>query len=456
MDYNSILKEIKPTKEENKKISKLTEKIICFINNICEEENINAKAILVGSVAKETFLRGKSDIDIFISFPLDTPLDELKEKGLYLGYKCSDAMNGKASEHYASHPYVKSSINGFNVDFVPCYNINDSSQLKSAVDRTILHTNYIKNNLNEDQKDEVLLLKKFMTETKTYGSEFKVGGFAGYLCELLILYYGTFEKTLENAANWKFGTIIDLKNFKTANLFKDPLVTIDPTDKNRNVGSALRLDKMCQFISCSRNYLESKSKEKYFYPLKKDKIHKKDILENFDNRGTKTIAIKFNIPDIPLDTLHPQLNKTVESLSEKLNKEDFHVFKSGYWSDEEEIAILLLELNIFKQNNIKIHFGPKIFATKPCKDFLDKHGIDKCYTLNDFLVLNTKREFVFAEDLISHVFTKEYSHLIKIGKNLKKNILNTYELSNLEDLTFSDDFLNFLDDFLNPGQYLIR
>ena len=37
-----------------------------------------------------------------------------------------------------------------------------------------------------------------------HGSEFKVGGFAGYLCELLIIHYGTFLNVLKYAADeWK-------------------------------------------------------------------------------------------------------------------------------------------------------------------------------------------------------------------------------------------------------------
>lgn len=183
-----------------------------------------------------------------------------------MGYKCSDYFNGDASEHYASHPYVTSQINGFEVDFVPCYKIEDGSQLKSAVDRTILHTKYIKSHLEQDQNEEVLLLKRFMDMTGTYGSEFKVGGFAGYLCELLILKYGTFENTLKEASKWRYGHTVDLEGYGTAALFNDPLIVIDPTDMNRNVGAALRLDKMAEFIQSARNYLASNNKKRLFLP----------------------------------------------------------------------------------------------------------------------------------------------------------------------------------------------
>ena len=162
MNYESILKDLKPSQDEIDKVNKTTDKVISFLNKTCEEENIPAEALAVGSVAKNTWLSGKSDIDIFIHFPITTPMEELKEKGLYLAYKANDALNGKASEHYASHPYLTSLIDGIEVDIVPCYKINDGSELRSAVDRTILHTKYIKKHLSSSQESEVLLLKKFM------------------------------------------------------------------------------------------------------------------------------------------------------------------------------------------------------------------------------------------------------------------------------------------------------
>ena len=80
---------------------------------------------------------------------------------------------------------------------------------------------------------------------------------------------------------------------------------------NRNVGAALRLDKMAEFIQSARNYLASNNKEDYFYPVA-NKFTKDEILEAFQKRGSDVIAVKFSIPDIPLDTLHPQLRKTTE------------------------------------------------------------------------------------------------------------------------------------------------
>lgn len=454
MDFTSILNEIKPTSNEKKEIKDMSNKILDHLNFLINEEDIDAEAVVVGSVSKGTYLKGKSDIDIFIAFPISTPMDELKKLGLFLGYKCSDYFNGKASEHYASHPYVTSEIDGFEVDFVPCYRIDDGTQLKSAVDRTILHTNYVKKHLREDQKDDVLLLKRFMDATGTYGSEFKVGGFAGYLCELLIIKYGSFEETLKNASDWSYGETIDLENYQTAELFSDPLIAIDPTDKNRNVAAALRLDKMSEFIQSARNYLNSNNKLDYFYKIKFNRS-KDDIIEEFERRDSKIIAVKFKIPEIPLDTLHPQLKKTAKSIAEELDKNDFKVFNHSYWSDEESVGVFIFEMSNDEINKIRINYGPKIFYRKACKQFIDAHGIENCYVKGDFLVQNVKIDSNTAEKFIESLLSEKNISKIKVGKNLQDILITSYSFIDIGQIE-NDDFWNFLDDFQNPGQIIRR
>ena len=468
MNYNTILQEIQPNQKEKDKINQIVAKIINKLNHIIKEKNINAKASIVGSVAKETFLSGKSDIDIFIRFPLNTNEKQLKKYGLEIAYECIKEFKGKSEEHYASHPYLTGIIESYEIDFVPCYNIKDAIELKSAVDRTILHTKYIKANLKEKQKKEVLLLKRFMDKIGTYGSEFKTGGFAGYLCEILILKYGTFENTLKNSQNWKYGTIIDLEKYNTSKNFKDPLIAIDPTDENRNVGAALTLEKMIDFIMASRNYLKETDENKklsYFYKLKKEKINKEDIIKQFKNRENHTLVLKFKIPEIPPDSLYPQLKKTLESIKTKLEKEDFKTFKTDYWSDDEKYAFFIIELNVYTQTKYKIQKGPKIWTQKACNNFKNAHPDKNMYILDDYLVFNLPREFRTPEEYISSVLTKENIHKIKTGKNLTSNLLNHSKLLLLDDFLnskdfdeyeYSQDLLNFLDDFLNPNQYIIR
>jgi len=469
MNYREILKKIKPSQAENDKVHKIANDAITFINQKSKTENIETVAILVGSVAKDTWLSGKADIDIFTHFPLDKSEDYLKEKGLYLGYECIKHLGGIAEKHYASHPYLTSHIQNYYVDLVPCYKIAHGGELKSAVDRTLLHTQYMQKHLKDEQKDEVLLLKKFMSEVGTYGSEFKIGGFAGYLCEILILKYGSFEETLKAASNWEKKTIIDLEKYGTSHLFNDSLIAIDPTDENRNVAASLRVEKKAEFIIASRNFLKADEDKKidYFKKIEK-KIHYEDIIFQLKDRKTKTLSIKFNIPDVPVDALHPQLRKTLDSIEEKLETNDFSVFKSDYWSDEDKIAIFIFELNVSKLSKYRIHEGPKVWDKIASDNFLASHK-DTSYILEDTIVLNKKRDFETAEDFIKYILRKENIHIIKLGKNLKNLLINSYELMTIEDLlnkdnylndtsknSYLEDFLKFLDDFLNPGGLLKR
>ena len=64
-----------------------------------------------------------------------------------------------------------------------------------------------------------------------------------------------------------------MENFGTAKDFKhDPLVCIDPTDMNRNVGAALRIERFVDFIVASRNFLDIFDDDKLDEDSRNEKI----------------------------------------------------------------------------------------------------------------------------------------------------------------------------------------
>ena len=103
-------------------------------------------------------------------------------------------------------------------------------------------------------------------------------------------------------------------------------------------------------------------------------------------------------------------------------------------------------------NDVKVNVGPKVFITQACENFVAKYGRENCYVQGDFLVHTQEREFNNARALIEHIFTKEHIGLVKVGKNLKSNIIETYEFIDVGEI----GSLEFLDDFINPGQYIVR
>ena len=106
-------------------------------------------------------------------------------------------------------------------------------------------------------------------------------------------------------------------------------------------------------------------------------------------------------------------------------------------------------------NDIKVNVGPKVFINQACENFANKYGRENIFIQGDFLVHTQEREFNNAGALIKHIFTQENIGLIKVGKNLKKTIINTYKFINLDEFE-NEDYLEFLDDFINPGQHIVR
>ncbi len=457
IDYDNILNRIKPSAEEVETVKNLSKDIVDLIDKTAIQLNIDAKAVLVGSVSKGTWLSGNADIDILIKFPLETSEEVLKEYGLKIGHKTIEKMDGIAEERYASHPYVTGYINEYYVDFVPCYDIKSYEELKSAVDRTLLHTEYIKANIKPEQEDEVVLLKKFMEIVGTYGSEFRVGGFSGYLCELMVLEYGNFAETIKTAAlNWNYGYSFDLMEYGTAENFADPLVAVDPVDPNRNVAAALTLQKMSEFVVAASNFLNH-PRTAYFH-IEEVTTAPDKIIQLFMDRNTKTVLITFEPPKIPADAVYPQIKKTEHSIVKLVESEGYKVFGSDSWTDEKSTAMILIEFEVWKLPSIKKHIGPKIWVREHQKRFLEKYP-ENAWIEGDRWVVGVKREYTEVTSLLSDLMTGKKSGYLKFGKHLKKKIMKEHkivEVSEYLSTTEGIDVLKFLNHYLHQGELIFR
>ncbi len=360
---DEILKRIKPTPEEEKEILSIADELVERSKSIISEMDIDAEPIIVGSVAKGTFLKDP-DIDIFIRFPPETPREELERYGLEIGRKL--ITDGR--ENYAEHPYIHGIYKGYEVDIVPCYRVEDGSRKMSAVDRTPFHTEYIKSHLKEEQKDEVRLLKRFMKGIGVYGAEAEIEGFSGYLTELLIIYYGSFIGVLKGSQEWKRGTRLHFGN-DSGNRFDDPLIFIDPVDSKRNVASALSADSFALFIYASKEYLKE-PKEDFFFPKKRLAMEKNVLLAEIERKGTEIIGFSIERPDLVPDVLFPQIKKARRTIAQRFNDAGFTVLNSTYRAYEDEI-VFIYELEVKELSSVRNHYGPPIW--NPNSDrFLEK------------------------------------------------------------------------------------
>ena len=96
---NDVIEQIRPGAKEQAEVKALTELIIANLNSKAMEMGIDAHAISVGSTARNTWVSGEADIDIFIMFPEATSNQDLEAKGLALAKSVCD----RYEERYASH-----------------------------------------------------------------------------------------------------------------------------------------------------------------------------------------------------------------------------------------------------------------------------------------------------------------------------------------------------------------
>jgi tRNA nucleotidyltransferase (CCA-adding enzyme) len=395
------MKNIKPTPQERKKDLELAEKIIQEI------KKQGFDSMLVGSIAKDTYLHGDKDLDVFVLFPKSFSRKKLEKKGLEIGEKVCKSLGVKPVVHYAEHPYTKTVFKGYDVDLVPCYSLKPGEKIISAVDRSPLHTEFIQNHLTPKQCNDVRKLKYFMKQIGVYGANIRVRGFSGYLCELLVLHYGSFEKVLKAAAKWRPGVFIDFEKHGSKQ-FEDPLTVIDPVDPERNVAAALTEQNYCWFILASRHFLKHK------------KIPKKTKLRK--ERG-KFFVVEWKIKKEVEEIIWSQLERFQEKVDKLMEKHEFLVIDSQVWTDSEKTAQLLLEMEVWRLPKTNDHRGPPVYEKQRTRNFIEKYG--KALVKGNRVVTEKKRDFHHAEDLLRELLKETPSHLtrnwkIKTGESVKK------------------------------------
>jgi len=370
-----VLRKVDPREEERKKVHNFVEVLTADLNRRLYDAGVEGSAEIHGSIAKDTWLSGDKDLDIFIvlkrtytreAFP--RVLDTVKE-----------LVGTGWAEAYAEHPYIQAEMNGFKVDFVPCFEMDATAKPISATDRTPLHTTFMKERLKGEMRKDVLLLKQFMHGIGCYGAEVKVGGFSGYLCELLIIHYGSFLETLRAASKWKEGVVLDTEGHyggreeERRKLFGNRLVVVDPVDEKRNVASAVIESKLWLFAAASREFLEAPDLS-FFFPPETSAYDKEELEKAVKELGSDIVFLflltgKSRVPDV----LWGQLYRAVKALRKLLEEHDFKVMRTAVWSDEKVNHILLFQVERCVLPRVKLHRGPPVEMEEMSERFLRKH-----------------------------------------------------------------------------------
>jgi len=440
-----VLADLRPTQAEKDHVCGLAQRVLERIR-----QSGKADGMVVGSIARHTWVSGDRDLDIFMLFDPSLPREELETQGLALARSIASSFTENYHEKYAEHPYINATIDDVDVDLVPCYNVDSAERIQSAVDRTPFHTRYITEKIN-GLIDDVLLLKRFTKAGGIYGSDQMTEGFSGYLCELLVLHYGGFTPLLMAAAEWKPQAIIDIENH-VAKEFDEPLVMIDPVDSKRNVAAAVSIDRMAEFVELARGYLESPS-ESFFLLPQEPPITREDLEKLLDERGTSLYAITFATPPYIEEIVVPQLKRSTLAISENLERHGFPVHHADYRMGKEE-SMILVELLVSRLPAIRGHAGPPVWNRVNAEKFRAKYlssDLPGPYIVNGRYETEVPREFQHAGDLLR----SEGMLQVSLGKHVRQAFENGWTVQE-GPACWSPEFASFIGGFFGRCSPLVR
>ena len=441
-----VLATLRPTQQERDHVCGLAGRLLALIAG-----SGKAQGMVVGSIARHTWLRGDRDLDVFMLFDPTLPREELEQQGLALARSVAGTCTDTFHEKYAEHPYINANIDDVDVDLVPCYRVDSATRIQSAVDRTPFHTRYIKDRIN-GLIDDVLLLKKFTKAGGIYGSDQMTEGFSGYLCELLVLHYGGFTPLLEAAAGWRPHIVIDIERHG-AKEFDEPLVVIDPVDPRRNVAAAVSLEKMAGFVELARGYLASPS-DRYFSHPPERCILKQELAAVISDRKTFLYAIVFSTPPYIPEVVVPQLKRSLLSMGELLERNGFAVHHADYAMQPAQ-CMFLFELLVGELPHVRRHAGPPLWNRVNADRFREKHLAERAagpYIAEGRYEMELPREYSTAKGLfLSQALLLTASH----GRHVRKSLETGWTLLEGADC-WQPAFAPFIAGFFDRCSPLVR
>ena len=391
---SKIQKSVVPTKTIEKSKSKIADLAFKLVENEITKYPEVLGLEFGGSYAKGTWLSKDADVDIFVKFKKNTSEEKFEQISKKIGF---DALKSYFPYvRYSEHPYVEAKIKDTKINVVPFYDVK-LGEWKSSADRSPFHTKFMGKSLTTKMRDEVRILKTFLKSNGIYGAEIAKQGFSGYVSEVLILNFGSFENTIKSISSIKENQIIG----KTTKKFGTSIVIIDPIDSNRNLAAAISNENVGKFILVSRGFKEKP--RLIFFKNKKSEISKK--------YWNNLLVIKFDFKSRSPDVIWGQIKRATTSLSTQLELGGFNVLRSKAHTDQVKDAYLLFFLESTKISSTYSKNGPEFFRENSSKSFISKN------------LKNTELMWIKTDGKIISLEKRKHTDAVKfITEFLKKNL----------------------------------
>ncbi|MGI0037291.1 MAG: CCA tRNA nucleotidyltransferase [Nitrososphaera sp.] len=353
-----------PTPGETRRLSIVADKCKMLVEDQVRSNQDVVGVVFGGSFAKGTWLRGDADIDIFVKMRTSVDLDRFEEMGKRIGLSALKKFTPKL--RYSDHPYVEAVLDGIRVNVVPCYDA-EQGNWKSAADRSPFHTEYIIRNFDAELKSQTRLLKSFLKSAAIYGAEISVGGFSGYVAEVLVMKYKSFAGVLAAAAELRLRQVISVGDQYDSDVvkgFTSPLIIIDPIDGRRNLGTAISPESAGKFMLVARSFLSNPS-VRFFRGISRTGTAVKRLLPNI-------MIVEFKHRERSPDIIWGQLKRSLSAIKKQLELADFQVLRATCITDEKTSAVMAFLLESLTLAPFTKRKGPEVFRRQDLAGFL--HG----------------------------------------------------------------------------------
>ncbi|MFH0752389.1 MAG: CCA tRNA nucleotidyltransferase [archaeon] len=385
---------VMPTDDEREKIKRI-------IGEFSKKIKIkNTKIELGGSVAKDTWLKGEHDIDIYVKFDPKAygkkNISEILKKTLEKNYKIEKV--------HGSRDYYRIYKSEYIIEVVPILNITKVTQAKNITDVSPFHVKFVKK--HKKIVNEIRLAKAFCKSNNLYGAESYIQGFSGYVLEILIIHYGSFNKLLKEVAKWNGTIVLDPKQYyKYKNVMfsmnksklTSPLILVDPVQAERNAAAGVGENKYNKLIKLAKRYLKTPSKELFKRKqLDLKSLKKKAILiEATETKGKRDVA-------------GAKLMKAFDFFIRELNTHDFEITESDWQWEQGKKAIMWFVLKEKKIAKTKKHYGPPLRLEVSVEKFKKAWKGYKLETEKDKCYVMIKRKYTDARTLLKTSINNKY------------------------------------------------
>ncbi len=388
MDFKKILATCKPTREEEMHLQNVVRGVL---NKI---KIPGATPMLGGSGAKNTWLKGTHDIDIYVKFNVKKYARKTDQLADILG-KVVKKRFRKVDHLHGSRDYYQINIHPYTIEIVPILDIKKAAEAKNITDFSHLHVKYVQK--HKKLADDIRLAKLFAKAQGVYGAESYIQGFSGYVMELLVIHYGSFMKMIRAVAKWKETTTIgDKREAEELNAAKkvSPLILIDPVQPERNAAAALSEEKYQQFIKACQKFLKRPA-EKYF--------EEEDI--NWERVKKKGKILYCSVTPLKdkKDVAGAKLLKAFEYVKQELERLGFKIITAGWQYGADAFFYFVVDKKPLTATMLRQ--GPPLKLEEAALHFKKRHK--KIKTKDGRLYAEVPRQFTHVEDALKMLLSSE-------------------------------------------------